>query len=179
MPRDPQGKRREGLILGSRKELTGFVLETSREALEQIIAMTATLDPTQGPNRLATGIVPLIERLGGVALRLELKPLGGIKATLQSGALIVGALVYRDNAGKLQRLGLTALEAIQVALASRLPLLAESALLQIDVGSLMTHGMADDEGDEGAFRNFVANVTATDFANYLRRQQPDSPDTED
>jgi len=174
MPRDSQGKRREGLILGSRKELLGFVLETNREAIEQIITLAALLDPAFGPPRMAVGVVPALERLGAVALRLELKPLGGIKAVQNGGAVVHGALVYRDTAGKLQRLALTAIEAIHVALASRLPLLADSALLQIDVAPLLGDAQVE-EGNEEDFKAFVANVTATDFTNYLRRQQPDNP----
>lgn len=174
MPRDSQGKRREGLILGSRKELLGFVLETNREAIEQIITLSALLDPAFGPPRMAAGIVPALERLGAVALRLELKPLGGIKAVQNGGAVVHGALVYRDTASKLQRLALTAIEAIHVALASRLPLLADSALLQIDVAPLLGDAQVE-EGNEEDFKAFVANVTATDFTNYLRRQQPDNP----
>src|ERR1035437_8197551 len=65
---------RDGLILGSRREQLGFVLETSRENIEQIVAIASPLKPGL-PLRLASALVTTLKGLGYKLLRVELLPL--------------------------------------------------------------------------------------------------------
>ncbi|MBU6430478.1 MAG: hypothetical protein KGR26_15785 [Cyanobacteria bacterium REEB65] len=168
---DPPVK--DGIILGSRREQRGFVLETSRENIEQIVS-ASTPDSLDGiPQRLTLSLGGLLERLGTELVRIELRPLHPLKGKDANGSYVQGVLVLRDGDRRLQRLNMTATEAIQIAIARKLPILAASDLLQLDVSQFL------DEIDEftdkykqeaSEFKSFVDGVTASDFAKYLKRK---------
>lgn len=157
---------RDGLILGSRRDRRGFVLETSRESIEQILSASNPEANEGFPVRLPLSIGPFLESLGGILLRSELRPVG--KGVGLDGAYVQGALVFRSPEGRIKRLPMTATEAIQVAVAQGLPILAAFDLLMLDVAQFMEE-IGDAEGQEKqAFKSFVDNVTASDFAQYMR-----------
>ncbi len=167
---------RDGIILGSRREQRGFVLETSRENIEQIVS-ASTPGALEGfPERLTIAVGHLLEKLGGVLMRVELKPLQSLNGGDPNGSYVQGILVFRDTGRKVQRLNMTATEAIQVAIARKLPILADADLLQLDVSQFLSE--IDDfsdryhqESDE--FKAFVEQVKASDFAKYLKRKGPE------
>ncbi len=173
---------RDGIILGSRREQRGFVLETSRENIEQIVS-ASTPGALEGyPERLTLSIGIVLEKLGGVLMRVELKPLAPLEGKDPNGSYVQGVLVFRDAARKVQRLNMTATEAIQVAIAYKLPILADADLLQLDVSQFLNEidEFSDKfhaESDE--FKAFVDQVKASDFAKYLKRKGPDSPESSD
>ncbi|MGE5706707.1 MAG: hypothetical protein ACM3YO_00100 [Bacteroidota bacterium] len=173
---------RDGLILGSRREQRGFVLDTSRENIEQIVS--AASPPVKGaPLRLAQTLGKTLNDLGCTLLRVELKPLGVLLPMLEEEVdeeeedldeenYVQGFLVFRREK-KVGRLKMTATEAIQIAIAEDIPMLAATDLLQLDVSQFL------DEIDEfsdrytqetNEFKSFVDNVKASDFSKYLRKQ---------
>lgn len=175
---------RDGLILGSRREQRGFVLDTSRENIEQIVS--AASPPVKGaPLRLAQTLGKTLNDLGCTLLRVELKPLGVLLPMVEEGDdeeedledenYVQGFLVFRREK-KVSRLKMTATEAIQIAIAEDIPMLAATDLLQLDVSQFL------DEIDEfsdryvqetNEFKSFVDNVKASDFSKYLRSNPND------
>lgn len=160
---------RDGLILGSRRDRKGFVLETSRESIEQILSASNPEANEGFPVRLPLSIGSFLEGLGGILLRSELRPVG--KGVGLDGAYVQGALVFRSPEGRIKRLLMTATEAIQVAVAQGLPILAAFDLLMLDVAQFLEE--IEETGTEvqeekKAFKSFVDNVTASDFAQYMR-----------
>lgn len=170
---------RDGLILGARRDRKGFVLETSRESIEQILSASNPEANEGFPLRLPLAIGPFLEQRGAILLRAELKPVGaGVVGT--DGAYVQGYLVFRAADGRINRLLMTATEAIQVAIAKGLPILAASDLLMLDVAQFIEdveEGGADVQEETQAFKSFVDNVTATDFAQYFRDRgdEPQGP----
>lgn len=162
---------RDGLILGSRRDAKGFVLETSRENIEQIVSAST---PAQGvPERLTQSLVPMLERLACEPVRVELRPMIPIEGDA-NGSFVQGLLIFKGG-GRTQRLKMTATEAIQVAIACQLPMLAAAELLQLDVSQFLAE--IDEvteqyEQETESFRSFVDTVTATDFAQYLEEHRP-------
>lgn len=172
---------RDGIILGSRREQRGFVLETSRENIEQIVSASTPGAMDGYPERLTISVGAMLERLGGVLMRVELRPLTPLEGKDANGSYVQGALVFRDTGRKVQRVNMTATEAIQVAIAHKLPILADSELLQLDVSQFLSEidEFSDKyhaESDE--FKAFVDQVKASDFAKYLRRKRSDSPEAD-
>ena len=177
---------RDGLILGSRREQLGFVIETSRESIEHIVALVAPPRPGM-PRRLTAAVGEMLEDLGCELLRVATRSvdLHGLVLALGEGygAFAQGDLVFRPEGRKAKRLALTATEAIQVALREGLPMMAEASLLQLDVTQLLqdmdrvqdTHAR-----DARKFQSFVNKVTATDFQRFYEEQmRPDAePDAE-
>lgn len=166
---------RDGLILGSRREQLGFVIETSRETIEHIVALVAP--PRSGmPRRLTAAVGEALEALGCELLRVELIP---IPTALEDqkegyGAFVQGWLAYRPPGKKLRRLALTATEGIQVALREGLPLLADQGLLQLDVGQLLQDmdRMQDvQQRETRKFHSFLNKVTATDFQRFWEQNR--------
>lgn len=174
---------RDGLILGSRREQLGFVIETSRESIEHIVALVAPPRPGM-PRRLTASVGEMLEELGAELLRIELIPLPTEPEDHKEGygAFVQGYLVFRPEGRKAKRLALTATEAIQVALREGLPMMAEASLLQLDVTQLLqdmdrvqdTHAR-----DARKFQSFVNKVTATDFQRFYETQmKPDDEEPE-
>ena len=166
---------RDGLILGSRRDRKGFVLETNRESIEQILSASNPEANEGFPVRLPLAIGPFMEQMGFILLRAELKPVG--KEVGADGAYVQGALVFRTTDSRIRRLLMTATEAIQVAIAQGLPILAAQDLLMLDVAQFLVE--IDEAGAEAleekkAFKSFVDNVTASDFAQYFRDRGNDS-----
>jgi hypothetical protein len=173
---------RDGIILGSRREQRGFVLETSRENIEQIVSASTPGALDGYPERLTLAIGNLLERLGSVLMRVELKPLAPLEGKDPNGSYVQGMLLFREPGRKIQRLNMTATEAIQVAIAHKLPILADTGLLQLDVSQFLSE--IDDfsekyhaESDE--FKSFIDQVKASDFAKYLKRKGSDSAESSD
>lgn len=172
---------RDGLILGSRREQLGFVIETSRESIEHIVALVAP--PRVGmPRRLTASLGETLEELGCELLRVELIPLPTAPEDLKEGygAFVQGYLVFRPEGRKARRLPITATEAIQVALREGLPMMAEASLLQLDVAQLlqdMDRVQNAHTRDARQFQTFVNKVTATDFQRFYETQM--KPDDED
>lgn len=178
---DAESPGRDGVFLGSRREGRGFVLETSRENLEQIITAANPGLPPGMPQRLPQSLGPLLAELDCGLLRIELKPIGKM-ADPAEGTFVQGILVLRTPKGRVRRLPMTATEAIQVAIVEGLPMLAALELLQLDVSQFI------DEIDEitdrynqdtDEFRSFVDNVTASDFARYLKQEGDPPPEESD
>lgn len=170
---------RDGLILGSRRDSRGFVIETSRENIELIVTASNPTVVEGMPKRLTLSVGPMLERLGGDLLRVELRSIEPVTGDA-GGSYVQGFLVVRMPAKRPMRLSMTATEAIQVAIAHRIPMLAETSLLQLDVSQFLDEidsftTQVEAETDE--FRSFVDNVTATDFARYLK-DHPDAPEGE-
>ncbi len=177
---------RDGIILGSRREQRGFVLETSRENIEQIVSASTPGAMEGFPQRLTISVGSLLERLGAVLLRVELKPLTPLEGKDANGSYVQGVLVFRDTDRRIQRLNMTATEAIQVAIAQKLPILAAADLLQLDVSQFLDEidEFTDKYRQEASdFKSFVDSVTASDFAKYLKRKTEGSegkpPEPED
>lgn len=177
---DNESPIRDGLFLGSRREGRGFVLETSRENIEQIV--TAANPGIPGlPKRLPASLGRFLEELDCSLLRVELKPIGPIIDPAE-GTFVQGMLVLRTPRGRVRRIPMTATEAIQVAVVEALPMLASLDLLQLDVSQFideidqLTDRYNQDTDD---FRSFVDNVTASDFARYSRHRgdlPPEEPE---
>ncbi|HBN07751.1 MAG TPA: hypothetical protein DD435_03560 [Cyanobacteria bacterium UBA8530] len=167
---------RDGLILGSRREQMGFVLDTSRDNIEQIVS--AAGPPALGaPLRLAVTLGTVLMELGCSLLRIELKPIGPTDEE-EDESYVQGFLVFRQEK-KVKRLKMTATESIQVALAEDIPMLASLDLLQLDVSQFL------DEIDEfsdryvqetNEFKSFVDSVKASDFEKYLKNHPSDDAD---
>ena len=167
---------RDGLILGSRREQMGFVIETSRESIENIVSIVAP--PKDGlPRRLTTTIGPFLEGLGCTLVRVELVPLPMDPANKEEGygAYVQGWLVFRpeerpgNGHRRLSRLPMTATESIQVAVGGGLPIMAASELLQLNVGQFLDEidGFSRRHARESKkFSSFIDTVTATDFARF-------------
>lgn len=170
---------RDGLILGSRREQLGFVIETSRESIEHIVALVAPPRPGM-PRRLTATLGEALEDLGCQLVRVELIPLPTAPEDHKEGygAYVQGHLVFRPEGRKARRISLTATEAIQVALREGLPMLAESSLLQLDVAQLLQDmdRMQDAHvRDARKFQSFVSRVTATDFQRFYEDQLQRGP----
>ncbi|MBI6546831.1 MAG: hypothetical protein HY692_08550 [Cyanobacteria bacterium NC_groundwater_1444_Ag_S-0.65um_54_12] len=164
---------RDGIILGSRREQRGFVLEASRESIEQIVTASTPGVVNGCHQRLTIAIGGLLERLGNVLLRIELRPIQPINGKSLNGSYVQGILVIRDNNRRIQRLNMTATEAIQVAIAQQLPILADAELLQLDVSQFLSEIDEFSERyqqESSEFKAFVDHVTATDFTRYLKRR---------
>lgn len=163
---------RDGIILGSRREQKGFVLDTSRENIEQIVS--AASDPVTGtPLRLAQTLGTLLQNLECDLLRVELKPLMPMDEETEE-SFVQGCLVLRKEK-KVMRLKMSATEAIQVAIAQDIPMLASLDLLQLDVSQFLDE--IDEVSDRytqetNEFKNFVDHVTASDFVKYLNKDKP-------
>jgi hypothetical protein len=174
---------RDGLILGSRREQLGFVIETSRESIEHIVSLIAP--PRAGlPMRLTASIGDALETLGCELLRVELEPLpvqpGDDKEGY--GAYVQGFLFYRLEGARAKRLPMTATEAIQVALRQGVPMLAAEDLLQLDVTTLlqdMDTMHQERERDDRQFHSFVSRVTATDFQRFYEKHHRRPPDSQE
>lgn len=158
---------KDGLILGSRRDHRGFVLETSRDNIEQIVAASAP-HPEGLPLRLTLAVGGTLEALGAELQRVELIPM---PAEQPEESFVQGKLVFRGPRGRLMRLSMTATEALQIAVSRRLPIMAASDLLKLDVSQFLSEiDTYREEAQEDAqeFKSFVDNVTASDFAKYLR-----------
>lgn len=175
---------RDGLILGSRREQRGFVLETSRESIEQIVAVAGSPNPTL-PRRMAVAVGPLLEDLGYELVRVELQPMP-IPAEAEEegyGSYVQGWLVFKTGDRRSKKLAMTATEAIQVAIATGLPMMAAYELLQLNVSHFLAEideMSANQQQDAQQFHKFIDNVTATDFARFYegRGDQPKDKDEE-
>jgi len=173
---DPPVK--DGIILGSRRDHRGFVLETSRENIEQIVSASVPPDELPVPVRLPLAVGPMIERLGGELVRVELRPTA-MNGDDPNGAFVQGSLLFRPRGGRLTRLAMTATEALQVAISQRLPILADARLLQLDVSQFLSEIDAvsqEAQVDAQEFKHFVDNVTASDFSQYLRKREQEPPE---
>jgi hypothetical protein len=176
---------RDGLILGSRREQRGFVLETSRESIEQIVAIAGAPNPSL-PRRMAMAIGPLLEDLGYELVRVELQPMPIPPDAEEEGygSYVQGWLVFRGASRRSSKLAMTATEAIQVAIAAGVPMMAAYELLQLNV----SHFLAEidelsqsQQQDAQQFHKFLDNVTATDFARFYeaRGDQPKDQPTDE
>lgn len=169
---------RDGIILGSRRKALGFVLETSRENLEQIVAMARPLR-TDLPIRATAGIGMGLQRLGLNLLRVELRPIPDQEEWPgQDGRFVQGYLVVREANRKLLRFPMTAAEAIQVAMANGLSIMAAEELLQVRVGRFLAEAeaaAAQHQGEAQAFSSFVKDVTPADFQRHYEALRPESP----
>jgi hypothetical protein len=172
---------RDGLILGSRREQRGFVLETSRESIEQIVAVAGTPNPSV-PRRMAIAVGPLLENLGYELMRVELHPMPIPEGAEEEGygSYVQGSLVFRHESGKYrsQRLEMTATEAILVAIATGLPMMAAYELLQLNVSHFLAEidEMSQTQQQEAQqFHKFLDNVTATDFARFYEQRGDEPP----
>lgn len=174
---------RDGLILGSRREQLGFVLETSRENIEQIVSIAAPPKPGL-PLRLANGLGKALEELGYKLLRVELHPLPLDEELREEGygSYVQGWLIFKNGARKSHRMAMTATESIQVALATGLPIMAAVELLQLNVSQFLEEldeASAEQSQEARRFQQFVDKVTATDFQRFyegrLRDEGEDEP----
>lgn len=166
---------RDGLILGSRRDAKGFVIETSRENIDLIVSASSP-SPEGLPVRMALAIGPLLTRMGATLLRVELRPTPGAERD-PNGAFVQGSLVLRQADQRIIKLPMTATEALQVAIAHHLSIMATSDLLQLDVSQFLDEVDSYSQKVESEieeFKSFVDNVTASDFAQYLRNRPGDS-----
>lgn len=163
---DDEGSSRDGLILGSPRQAMGFVLETSREHMEHIVALAKPRGP-RWPLRATMGLGPGLLHMGAELVRVELRALPGQdRVPMQEGRFIQGFLVARHGARKLVRFPMTAAEAIQVAMANGLSIMASPELLQLQVGSFLAQAeeaLSQRQVEEKAFADFVKKVTPADF----------------
>lgn len=173
---------RDGLILGSRREQKGFVLETSRENIEQIVSIVQPPKPGV-PQRLTSALGKTLGELGYSLVRVELMPLPLAEAAELEGygAYVQGWLVFKNGERRLKRLAMTATESIQVALAENIPMLADSELLQLNMAQFIEE--LDDfsrthREETSDFRTFVNTVTATDFTRFYEAQREGRKDEE-
>lgn len=177
---DVESPVRDGIFLGSRREGRGFVLETSRENIEQIVMAANPGMPPGAPLRLPQALGSFLSELDCGLIRIELKPIGEVDDAGE-GTFVQGFLVLRTPRGRVRRLRMTATEAIQVAIVEELPILAALDLLQLDVSQFIDEIDALNDRynqDTDEFRSFVDNVTASDFARYLKRQDEGHPPEE-
>jgi len=175
---DVESPVRDGIFLGSRREGRGFVLETSRENIEQIVTASNPVMPPGMPQRMPLTLGALLAELECVLIRVELKPIGKVVDPTE-GTFVQGTLVLRTPRGRVRRLLVTATEAIQVAIVEGLPMLASLDLLQLDVSQFIDEIDALNDRynqDTDEFRTFVDNVTASDFARYLKHQGDPPPE---
>jgi hypothetical protein len=161
---------RDGLILGSRREQMGFVLETSRENIEQIVAIANPPKPGL-PKRLANGLGRSLEHLGYKLLRVELHPLPLDEEMREEGygSYVQGWLIFKNGQRKSHKLAMTATESIQVALAAGLPIMASVELLQLNVSQFLDEldeASAQQTQETQQFHQFLDKVTATDFQRF-------------
>lgn len=175
---DVESPVRDGIFLGSRREGRGFVLETSRENIEQIVSAANPVLPPGVPQRLPLSLGSFLSELDCALIRVELKPIGQIVDPVE-GTFVQGILVLRTPRGRVRRVLMTATEAIQIAMVEGLPMLAALDLLQLDVSQFIDELDAlndryNQETDD--FRSFVDNVTASDFARYLKHQGDPPPE---
>lgn len=171
---------RDGLILGSRRSHKGFVIETTRELIEQIVQASVGPLPLFPP-RLAANAGTALKEAGCELKRVELMavPLADAPAPPGSKAAFVqGALLYRlPGATRARRLLMSATEAIQLAVREDLDLLAAPELLQLNVGQFMREidAFAAAQAEEtNSFHDFVNSVKASDFTRFYERHQTDS-----
>jgi hypothetical protein len=193
---------RDGLILGSRRERKGFVLETSRENVEQIVTLSAPARPDL-PLRLTITVGKVLEQLGHELVRIELIPLAALapapvpapeieeakpKETPEAeteegqGYFVQGWLVFRNGGRKLHRLPMTATESIQVAITEGLPIMAAYELLQLNVAQLFEEIDAFSHyqfKETEKFHSFVNNVKASDFTRFYEGRSQSPPPGED
>jgi hypothetical protein len=175
---DVESPVRDGIFLGSRREGRGFVLETSRENIEQIVTAANPVLPPGVPQRLPLTLGAFLDELDCALIRIELKPLGKIVDPTE-GTFVQGILVLRTPRGRVRRVLMTATEAIQIAIVEGLPMLASLDLLQLDVSQFIDEIDQINEQnnqDTDDFRSFVDNVTASDFARYLKHQGDPPPE---
>lgn len=176
---------RDGLILGSRREKRGFVLETGRESIEQIVALQhqAQRPLRPRPRRLVASVGAALEALGCELMRVELlaMPIPDAEAEDGYGDYVQGQLIYRRyDERRSRKLALTATEAIQLAIADSLPMHADTKLLTLNVSHFLEEidtFSAQHQQEAKQFRSFVDGVTATDFARfYEAHQDHETPD---
>jgi hypothetical protein len=178
---------RDGLILGSRREQMGFVLETSRENIEQIVAIANP--PKAGlPQRLANGLGRSLEHLGYKLLRVELHPLPLEEDMREEGygSYVQGWLVFKNGTRRAHKMAMTATESIQVALATGLPIMASVDLLQLNVSQFLDEldeASAQQNEETQQFHQFLDKVTATDFLRFYEGrvrddEVEDAPDSD-
>lgn len=165
---------RDGLILGSRREQRGFVLETTRDNVEQILALgdAPRLDL---PTRWAAGLGPTLRELGFTLNRVELTP---FRHPAGAGGYVQGTLLFKGEGRRLHRLPMTATEAIHLAIYEDLPMWAARDLLLLNVTPILDELDAYSsqvEQEAKRFRTFVNSVTATDFARFYEASG-DGPD---
>lgn len=169
---------RDGIFLGSRREGRGFVLETSRENIEQIVTAGNPAALGGMPLRLPQSLGSFLAELDCALIRIELRPIGTpIDPT--EGTFVQGMLVLRTPRGRVRRIPMTATEAIQIALFEGIPMLAALELLQLDVSQFIDEIDALNDRynqDTDDFRTFVDNVTATDFARYHKQGGENPPE---
>lgn len=171
---------RDGLILGSRRSHRGFVIETSRELIEQIVQASVGPYPVFPP-RLAANVGSALKESGCELKRVELLAVPTTEAPPPEGgraAFVQGALLYRlPGATRARRLLMSATEAIQLAVREELDLLAAPELLQLNVGQFMREidAFAAAQAQETtSFRDFVDSVKASDFTRFYQKRRPDS-----
>lgn len=171
---DPEPAMRDGLILGSRREQRGFVLETTRDNVEQILAL-GDAPRTDLPTRLAAGLGPTLRELGYELKRVELVPFAHPAG---AGGYVQGTLFFKGEGRKFHKLPMTATEAIHLAIYEDLPMWAARELLQLNVSPILDELDAYSsqvEQEAKRFRTFVNSVTATDFARFYEGHA-DGPD---
>lgn len=179
---ESEAPNRDGLILGSRRMQLGFVLETSRESIEQIVQVASSRPGL--PRRLTQSIGPLLRTLGREILRVELMPLPIDDEDDEEegyGAYVQGFLVFRQPGWGSHKLPVTATEAIQISLYNNIPLQAHLELLKMNVSNLLTEIDAmtvEHQKETKKFRRFVDSVTATDFAKFYEARGDRNPDEE-
>jgi hypothetical protein len=169
---------RDGIFLGSRREGRGFVLETSRENIEQIVTAANLAVPPGVPQRLPQSLGSFLAELDCALIRVELRPIGTPEDPAE-GTFVQGMLVLRTPRGRVRRLPMTATEAIQIAIVESIPMLAALELLQLDVSQFIDEIDALNDRynqDMDDFRTFVDNVTASDFARYLKHKGDTPPE---
>jgi hypothetical protein len=179
----PEPPMRDGLILGSRREELGFVIETSRESIEHIVSLVAPPRPGM-PRRLVGGVGEALEDLGCELVRVELIPLPAREGDEREGygAFVQGFLIYRPEGRKARRLPITATEGIQIALREGLPMMAAVDLLQLDVAQLlqdMDRMQTAHMREARKFHSFLKGVTATDFQRFYEQHNPDGRDADE
>ncbi len=175
---DAESPVRDGIFLGSRREGRGFVLETSRENVEQIVTAANPILPPGSPQRLPLSLGSFLGELECALIRIELKPIGKVMDPTE-GTFVQGVLVLRTPRGRVRRIPMTATEAIQIAIVEGLPMLAALELLQLDVSQFIDEidAISDRQSQESDdFRSFIDSVTATDFARYLKHQGDPPPE---
>lgn len=170
---------RDGLILGSRREQRGFVLETSRENIEQIVASATPARPGL-PQRLAVSVGKTLSGLGYELVRVELLALPGSAETEEEGygAYVQGWLIFKNGSRKRHRLAMTATESIQVAIAENIPIMADYELLQLNVSQFLQEIdelQEQQQHETMQFQDFVENVTATDFKRFYEERGDGPP----
>lgn len=177
---ESEGANRDGLILGSRRMQLGFVLETSRESIEQIVQVASSRPGL--PRRLTQSIGSLLRGLGQELVRVELVPIPIEDEAEEEegyGAYVQGYLVFRQPGWGSHKLPVTATEAIQISIYHGIPLQAHLDLLKMNVANLLTEIDAmtvEHQKETKKFRRFVDSVTATDFAKFYEKRGDKNPE---